>query len=126
MTRKTLIFLAATLVFMWAAVALQAQQTTNTSSHHMRANNMTETASGCLEKSSSGNGYTLTAQDGNTWQLSSDAVDLGTYTGKQVSVAGTKARHSGHIQRVSSTNHSGGHHTMDVLDLTVLHEHCQQ
>lgn len=127
--------LAAAVIFMGSAVAMNAQDNTNQNEqparHHMRASNNNETATGCLQQASNGNGYgygyTLAAQDGSTWQLTSDAMNLGTYVGKEVAVAGTEARSkSGHLSNVSTAQQENEQGPMDVLDLAVVNESCQR
>ena len=126
--------LAAAVMLLCAVFFVYAQQQSenqpSSSTHHMRSGDNTETATGCLQKSSAGNGYTLASQDGGTWQLTSTQVDLEKYAGKQVSVAGnapSSARHHG--RRVANSQNAGnasGQNTMDVFDLIVLNEKCQQ
>ena len=89
--------LAAAALFMCSAVVVNAQDNTNQNQqtpaqHHMRAMNDNANATGCLQQGSNGGNYTLTGQDGSTWQLTSNAMDLGKYVGKEVSVAGTEFR----------------------------------
>lgn len=118
--------LAVALVFMCSAVAMNAQDNTSSRDHLSRGN---AAASGCLQKGSNGNDYTLTAQDGSTWTLTSNAMNLDTYVGKQVTVAGTDRQSAGHhLKRVSQEANSSAsqHGPMDVLDLVVDHESCQQ
>jgi len=128
-----IIALAAAILFMCSAVAVNAQDNTNQNQQppaqqHMRAenNHNNETATGCLQQNSNGSGYTLTAQDGSTLQLTSNAMNLGTYVGKEVYVAGTESgSRGGHISRVS-TSRQENERPMDVLDLAVVHERCQR
>ena len=124
--------LAAAALFLCSAVAMNAQDNTNQNQpaqahHHMRAGNNNETATGCLQQSSNGNGYVLAAQDGSTWHLTSNAMNLETYVGKQVTVAGTEAgSKAGHLSRVSTSQQASNHAPMDVLDLAVVSESCQK
>ena len=131
MKSNTITALAAAILFMCSAVAMNAQEKTNQNQqaparHHMRASNHNETATGCLQQGSNGNGYTLTAQDGSIWQLTSDAMNLGTYVGKEVYVAGTESTSRGsHMKNVSTAQQGNEHGPMDVLDLTVINESCR-
>ncbi|MFZ0704055.1 MAG: hypothetical protein WAM71_00530 [Candidatus Korobacteraceae bacterium] len=124
--------LAAVVLLMCSAAVVQAQDNANQNQqtparHHMTVGNNNETATGCLQQDSNSNGYTLQAQDGTTWQLTSNAMNLGTYVGKEVSVAGTETQAKGdHVRRVSSSQNGNEHGPMDVLDLAVVHESCQQ
>lgn len=124
--------LAAAALFMCSAVAMNAQDTTTQNQqapahHQMRAGTNNETATGCLEQAGNSGTYSLTAQDGSTWQLTSDAMNLGTYVGKEVSVAGTeRGSKGGHLSRVSTSQQGSEHGPMDVLDLAVVNESCQK
>lgn len=117
---------------MCSAIAMNAQDTTTQNQqapahHQMRAGNNNETATGCLEQAGNGGAYSLTTQDGNTWKLTSDAMNLGTYVGKEVTVAGTESgSKGGHLSRVSTSQQGSEHGPMDVLDLAVVNESCQK
>lgn len=123
--------LAAAVLFVCSGVAVNAQENTaqnqqTPATHHMRAADNNETASGCLQQDSNGGSYTLAAQDGSTWQLTSRAMDLGKYVGKQVTVAGTEPGMKGsRASKVSASQQGNQHGPMDVLDLSVDNESCQ-
>jgi hypothetical protein len=129
---KIVTALAAAFLFLCSAVAMNAQDNTNRNQqtparHHMAANNNNEAATGCLQQRTNGSGYSLAAQDGSTWQVSSNAMDLSKYVGKEVTVAGMETgSNPGHLSRVSTSQHESGHGPMDVLDLAVVNESCQK
>src|SRR5215469_5875688 len=54
------------------------------------------TLSGCLEKSGGGNEYKLTTEAGGTWEIRSDAVNLGEHVGHTVRVTGTVRNATAH------------------------------
>ncbi len=123
---------AAAIMFMCGAVGVQAQDNavqnqqnpTRHSMHASRSNtNSNETATGCLQKGN-GNDYTLSGQDGANWRVTSDAMNLGTYAGKEVFVAGTES--GGHHATASrqAASAQNQHGAMDVLDLAVVNESC--
>ncbi len=92
----------------------------------MSAMNNNANTTGCLQQGSNGS-YTLTAQDGSTWQLTSNAMDLGKYVGKEVDVAGTEAgSKGGHLKSVSTSQQGNEQGPMNVLDLAVVNESCQR
>ncbi len=133
MKSTTFTALAAAILFLCSAVAVNAQDTTNQNQqmparHHMRAgnNNNNETATGCLQQGTNGGSYTLSAQDGSTWQLTSGAMDLGKYVGKDITVAGIETGAGrAHASNVSTSQQNDQHGPMDVLDLSVNNESCQ-
>jgi len=111
---------------------MNAQDNTNRNQqsparHHVAANNNNEAATGCLQQRTNGNGYSLAAQDGSSWQVSSNAMDLSRYVGKEVTVAGTETGSKpAHLSRVSTSRQESGHAPLDVLDLAVVNESCQK
>ncbi len=125
--------LAAAILLVCSAGVMNAQDNTDQNQqtpagHHLRAlNNNNENATGCLQQAGNGGSYTLTAQDGSTWQLTSNAMDLGKYVGKEVSVAGTESgSRGGHLKNVSASQPGNQQGPMDVLDLAVVNESCQR
>jgi hypothetical protein len=96
--------------------------------HASRSNtNNNETATGCLQKGN-GNDYTLSGQDGANWPVTSDAMNLGTYVGRDVFVAGTepesRGRQANHASR-QATSADNQRPPIDVMDLAVVKESCQ-
>jgi hypothetical protein len=64
--------------------AVAAQDNSAAQNDHSNVRTLT----GCLQKGDSPNEYQLTAQDGGTWELRSDAVDLASHVGHTVTVTG--------------------------------------
>jgi hypothetical protein len=68
------------------------QQTTSTTttieSNSADTHANVRTLTGCLQKGDSANEYELTGQDGSTWELRSDAVDLASHVGETVMITG--------------------------------------
>ncbi|HUI83282.1 MAG TPA: hypothetical protein VL240_03615 [Candidatus Binatia bacterium] len=109
--------------------ATATQQNTASSD---RSSNV-RTITGCLQKGDGGNEFQLTGQDGSTWELRSDAVDLASHVGHTVTVTGA-VRNAGlhgmkedakreaqeHGMDKSATEH--GH--MTVTDLTMVSKSC--
>ena len=84
-------------------------------------------ATGCLRRGNQG-GYFLTDQDGNTWKLTSKAVDLATQVNHSVTIGGKP----GELENPQQGNHeekgtaTGGRaaHPLEVLTLKVLSPSC--
>ena len=71
-----------------------------------------KTLTGCLRRSEDASKYNLTAQDGATWDLRSDSVNLNGHVGQAVTVTGVAT--------------DGKHGRMTVTDLTKVNDHCQK
>jgi hypothetical protein len=95
----------------------------------------TRTLTGCLTKGDGANEYLLTAEDGSTWEVRSDAVSLGDHVGQTVSATGVvknstahnlkedakDAAHDAHMKKGSSEH---GH--MTVTDVQKVSGSCQR
>lgn len=140
-TKLTLWALAAVLVLTltgWMqAQDTTTQQTTTTSSQDNAGDTHANvrTLTGCLQKGDSSNEYNLMGQDGSTWELRSDAVDLGSHVGHTVTITGAVAHPTTHGMKEdakreaqehgmdkSATEH--GH--MTVTDLTMVSRSCSK
>ena len=106
-------------------------EATPTSSDNNRGD--VRTLTGCLQKGDGTNEYQLTARDGSTWELRSDAVDMASHIGQTVTITGAvrhpdmhnmkedaKREAQEHGVAKSSTEH--GH--MTVTDLTMVSNSC--
>lgn len=93
------------------------------------------TITGCLQKGEGSSEYNLIGQDGSTWELKSDAVDLGSHVGHTVMITGavrnptmhgmkedTKKEAQEHGMDKSATEH--GHLT--VTDLNMVSSSCSK
>lgn len=98
----------------------------------------TRTITGCLSKgdnSASSNEYLLTANDGSTWEVRSDSVDLAKHLGHTVSATGTVDHNTmhnmkedtkamGHDTGMSKNNTEHGHLT--ITDLQHVSASCSK
>src|SRR5438105_14789410 len=56
--------------------------------------NSTKTVTGCLQKGHEAGEFSLTGEDGKTWEVSSKSVKLDEHVGHQVTVTGSAHRES--------------------------------
>jgi hypothetical protein len=114
-----------------SAVALVAAQDNATKTTHKKV----RTLSGCLQKTDDANEYKLTTAKGSTWEIKSDAVNLGEHVGHNVRLTGVvsnasmhgakedaKAEAKEHGVAKNSTEH--GH--MTATGLKMVSESCSQ
>jgi hypothetical protein len=91
------------------------------------------TLTGCLQKGDSANEYSLMGQNGSTWELKSDSVDLASHVGHTVTITGAvphatmhgmkedaKSEAQEHGMDKSATEH--GHLT--VTNLSMVSSSC--
>ncbi len=111
------------------------QQTTTSTTTSDNPHSNVRTLTGCLQKGDSANEYALLGQDGSTWELRSDAVDLASHVGQTVTITGavshptmhgmkedTKREAQEHGMDKSATEH--GHLT--VTNLSMVSESCSR
>src|SRR5215469_13773336 len=67
------------------------------------------TISGCLEKSGGGDEYKLTTEAGGTWEIRSDAVNLGEHVGHTVRVTGTVRNATAHGMKEDAKEKAAEH-----------------
>ncbi len=70
--------------------------TTPTQSGANETHSNVRTLTGCLQKGEGTSEYDLTARDGSTWEVRSDAVNLSSYVGQTVTVTGAVAHSTMH------------------------------
>jgi hypothetical protein len=112
-------------------VGLVAAQDNGTKTTHKKV----RTLSGCLQKTDDANEYKLTTAKGSTWEIKSDAVNLGEHVGHDVKITGVvsnasmhgakedvKAEAKEHGVAKNSTEH--GH--MTVTGLKMVSKSCSQ
>jgi hypothetical protein len=117
-------------VFAFSAVFVAAQDAEKKTTHKK-----VRTLSGCLQKTDDPKEYKLTTAKGGTWEIKSDAVNLGEHVGHSVTVTGVvsnaaihgakedaKAEAKEHGVDKDSTEH--GH--MTVTGLKMVSESCSQ
>jgi len=77
---------------------------------------------GCLQKGSGPNSYTLTDDNGKLWDVHSKTVRFGPHVGHTVTLTGT-------IPEKSKENRSSGdtspQNHLDVTDLKMVSDHCE-
>jgi hypothetical protein len=140
--KLTLWALAAVLVltltgWMQAQDAATQQTTTTTTSQYNASDTHADvrTLTGCLQKGEGSNEYNLMGQDGSTWELKSDAIDLASHVGHTVMITGAvrnptmhgmkedvKKEAQEHGMDKSATEH--GHLT--VTDLNMVKSSCSK
>ena len=98
----------------------------------------TRTITGCLSKgdnSATSNEFLLTANDGSTWEVRSEAVSLADHVGHTVSATGVVKNATGHnlkedAKDAASDAHmkkgNSEHGHMTITDLQMVSTSCQQ
>jgi hypothetical protein len=127
MKLKIVTGLIALFVFAGAAGLATAQDTTKTT--HKK----TRTLTGCLQKGEDANEYKLTAKDGGTWEIKSDAVKLDEHVGHTVKVTGVVPNAMAHgmkedtkeeMKENGMDKHATEHGHLTVTDLTMVSDTC--
>jgi len=80
------------MLFVFSSMSTFAQN----SDDDAKSKSKTRTLTGCLMKGDGANEYLLTAQDGGTWEVRSDAVSLGDHVGQTVSATGVVSNSTAH------------------------------
>ena len=93
------------------------------------------TLTGCLQKGEDSNEFNLMAQDGSTWEVKSDSVDLAPHVGHTVTLTGAVAHAKAHEMK-EETKEEAKEHGMDksakehghltVTQLSMVSETCQK
>jgi hypothetical protein len=125
-----------TMFFLAGAVGLmQAQDTTmqdNTAKGDTHMN--VRTLTGCLQKGEDANEYNLIAQDGGTWEVKSDSVNLGSHVGHTVTITGAVAHPMTHGMKEDAKSeakeHGMGkasteHGHLTATDVTMVSDTCK-
>jgi hypothetical protein len=82
-------------IFVWAiavvllvgtAITAKAQNATDNGMQDNHSN--VRTLTGCLQKGDGAEEYELLAENGSTWELRSDSVNLGSHLGQKVTITG--------------------------------------
>jgi hypothetical protein len=92
------------------------------------------TVTGCLQKGDEAGEFSITGEDGKTWELSSKSVKLGEHVGHQVTVTGSAHRESksegkaeeekeGQMEKAAGKEEYGDLH---VTDLKMVRETCNK
>jgi len=129
MNVKTMIASLALLLFAGAAGLATAQDATK--STHKKARTLT----GCLQKGDDSKEYKLTTAKGSTWEIKSDAVNLGEHVGHRVTITGVVSNAKMHGMKEDAKTeakehgvdkHSAEHGHMTVTDLKMVSEACRE
>ena len=96
--------------------------------------NSTKTVTGCLQKGHEAGEFSITGEDGKTWELSSKSVKLDEHVGHQVTVTGSAHRESkseekaeekkeGQMEKAAGKEEYGD---LRVTDLKMVSETCSK
>jgi hypothetical protein len=109
----------------------QTDQTGSANDTHSNVRTLT----GCLQKGEDANEYNLMGQDGSTWEVKSDAVDLASHVGHTVTVTGAVAHPTMHGMK-EDTKKEAQEHGMDkagtehghltVTNLSMVSQSCSR
>lgn len=109
----------------------QTEQTGNANDTHSNVRTLT----GCLQKGEDANEYNLMGQDGSTWEVKSDSVDLASHVGHTVTITGAVAHPTMHGMK-EDTKKEAQEHGMDrsdtehghltVTNLSMVSESCSR
>ena len=80
------------MLFVFSSMSTFAQN----SDDDAKSKSKTRTLTGCLMKGDGANEYLLTARDGDTWEVRSDAVSLADHVGQTVSATGVVSNSTAH------------------------------
>ena len=93
------------LVSAGASVAAAQDQDQEKKTTHQKVRTIT----GCLEKAGDSNEYKLTTAAGSTWEIKSDAVNLGEHVGHTVRVTGTVRNATAHGMKEDAKQEAAEH-----------------
>ncbi len=138
---KKLMFTALSFVFLTSLVCL-AQEPANqdkpkepTAQEKQAAKPMpTKTLTGCLQKGTEAAVFSITAEDGKAWDLSSTTVNLDRHVGHQVTVTGSvhheskaqekaEEKKEGQVEKAAGKEEYGD---LRVTDLKMVSETCSK
>jgi hypothetical protein len=94
-----------------------------TQDNQENTDNSTHNVTGCLERSSTVNLYTLTDEDGKTWDLRSKTVPLGTHVGHTVTLTGTIPKNS---KDSGSSGNTAPQNRLLVTSVKMVRDNCKQ
>ena len=112
------------------SIPLVAAQDDTTKTTHKKV----RTLSGCLQKTDDANKYKLTTAKGGTWEIKSDAVNLGEHVGHTVKVTGVVSHAKMHGAKEDTKDEASEHGVgdstehghMTVTGLKMVSESCSQ
>jgi hypothetical protein len=106
-----------------------------TASSDTKSKSNTRTITGCLSKGDSAKEYLLTANDGSTWEVRSDAVSLADHVGHTVAATGVVKNTTAHNLKedakdaaadahMKKGNSEHGH--MTITDVQMVSQSCEK
>jgi hypothetical protein len=112
------------------------QTTTTTTSQTDNGNDKSadvRTVTGCLRSGESSGEYELVGQNGSTWELRSDSVDLASHVGHKVTITGAVKNAGMHGMKEGAKkeaeqhgmNTSSEHGHMTVTNMSMVSESCK-
>jgi len=130
MKLRTGALLLGLMLFVFGSMSMFAQ---NSSDEQSKSN--TRTITGCLTQGDGAHEYLLTAEDGSTWEVRSDAVALADHVGQTVSATGVvknstahnlkeDAKDAAHDAHMKKNTAEHGH--MTVTDVQKVSGSCQR
>lgn len=128
---KVKIAMAFLALFMFAGAAAQATAQETKKTTHRKTRMLT----GCLQKGDSANEYRLTTAKGSTWEIKSDAVNLGDHVSHTVTITGVVSNATLHGAKEDAKDeakehgvdkNSTEHGHMTVTDLKMVSEGCSK
>jgi hypothetical protein len=88
------------------------------------ASDSTQMVTGCLQKGSNANTFTLTDENGKLWNLRSKTVQLGPHVGHTVTISGTIPQKSKDDNKAAGD--SAPQNRLRVTNLKMVSESCEQ
>lgn len=119
------------MLVMFGSLWTFAQEATSDS----KSKSDTRTITGCVSKGDGSNEYLLTANDGSTWEVRSDAVSLGEHLGHTVAATGVVKNATAHNLKEDAKDAAGDAHMkknnsehghMTITDVQMVSESCQK
>lgn len=105
------------------------------SDNNTKDKDSTRTITGCLQQTSHANQYLLKANDGSSWKISSDTVQLASHVGHTISATGVVSNATAHNMKedMKDMAHDSGvkksnneHGSMKVTNVEMVSSSCSQ
>jgi hypothetical protein len=100
----------------------------STQANQNKSANQAKTVTGCIQKGDQPETFSLTGDDGKTWDLRSSTVNLADHVGHQVTVTGTPSREAkaeekkeGQVEKAAGKEAIG---ELRVTDLKMVSQSC--
>ena len=114
--------------------AMNNQNSASTMNNQSNNSNV-RTITGCLQQGDNAKEFALTGQDGSTWEIRSDSMNLANHVGEMVSVTGAVSNANMHgmkedmkkeAQEHGMDKNATEHGHMTVTDLNVVSRSCSR